>query len=37
MDIFVVGDRPETVDPAADTSFGLMLSAPHRERLNAPG
>lgn len=31
MDIVVVMDGPETVDPASDTSFGLMLAAQERD------
>ena len=30
MDIVVIMDAPETVDPATDTSFGLMLAAEER-------
>ena len=31
MDIVVVMDGPETVDPGTDTSFGLMLAARERD------
>ncbi|MDG1266870.1 MAG: hypothetical protein P8O03_11160, partial [Ilumatobacter sp.] len=30
MNIVVVMDGPETVDPTSDTSFGLMLAAQER-------
>jgi len=33
MDIVIVMDGPETVDPTADTSFGLMLAAQEREHV----
>lgn len=33
MKIVVIMDRPETVDPETDTSFGLMLAAQEREHL----
>lgn len=33
MNIVVIMDGPETVDPATDTSFGLMLAAQEREHV----
>ncbi|NKB41541.1 MAG: glutathione synthase [Ilumatobacter sp.] len=33
MDIVIIMDGPETVDPATDTSLGLMLAAQEREHV----
>ena len=33
MNIVVVMDGPETVDPTSDTSFGLLLAAQEREHV----